>query len=204
MGQVRQSEFISKQNQLLFQYGLTYNLNQNLTLGAGHAFSRYYPVGEFAAKSEYPEHRFWQHIILKSQIQKTEWLARFRVEQRFLYLPRLIDSHYAASDTASLTYRLRVSNKFSIPINKSKIEDKSYYVYLADELFINAAGVVNYNIFDQNRFQLGLGYVIPKAGRIELGYVLQSVQKSDGIRIENNHFLSVNFIGNIDLTKYKK
>jgi hypothetical protein len=204
MGQVRQSDYGLKQNQLLVQYGLTYSPSKKLVLGAGHALSRYFPFGEFASKSEYTEHRFWEQTQYRTQVQNTEWLSRLRLEHRFLYLPTLIDSQYKSSPTATLIHRFRISTKFSIPFRGTKLVDKSIYYYIADELFLNIAGEGNFNLIDQNRCQLGLGYIIPKVGRLELGYLLQSALKSDNIRIEHNHFIQLALISVIDLRKKKK
>lgn len=204
MGQVRQSDYGLKQNQLLVQYGLTYSASKKIMVGAGHALSRYYPVGEFAAKSEYTEHRFWEQIQYRTQVEKSEWLSRLRLEQRFLYLPTLIDSQYKSATTASLIQRLRISTKFSVPFRGTILIDKSMYYYIADEVFLNIAGEGKFNLLDQNRCQFGLGYVFPKLGRLELGYLLQSSLKSDNIRIEHNHFLQVALISIIDLRKKKK
>jgi Protein of unknown function (DUF2490) len=52
---------------------------------------------------------------------------------------------------------------------------KAVYLSMSDEAFINAKS----NVFDRNRLYGGLGYVIDKNLRVELGYMSQMLENSN-------------------------
>jgi hypothetical protein len=71
---------------------------------------------------------------------------------------------------------------------------------MMDEYFASFGTNVTTNIFDQNRAFVGLGYVLPKVGRLEVGYMNQTINKGiayDDVdsrilsKREVNHTLSV-------------
>ena len=198
--QLRRNDFVNKPMQILPRVGINYQLNPQTLLTAGYAFVETYPYGEFAAKSTFPESRLWEQMQLKNQVGNFEWVSRFRLEQRFVQAPVLKGDIYAAGD-AVFTNRFRLLNRFSIPFKGTTIGDKSYYFTVFDEFMINFGKNVALNVFDQNRLFLGIGYKIPKVGRLEGGYLNQQIIKSDGKKVENNHTLSVAFNCNIDFKK---
>ena len=201
---LRRSDWVAKDQQILLRGGINYYLNKQVTLTAGYCFVETYPYGEFAAKSSFPEHRLWEQFQYKSQTGKVELVNRLRLEQRFVHSPALqADSTYAAGD-AVYTNRFRVLNRISIPFKGKTIEDKSFYLSLYDELFVNFGKKVGMNIFDQNRAYAAIGYKIPKVGRLEIGYMLQTIVKSDGIKIEDNHTLQIGLLANMPFSKSKK
>ena len=85
-----------------------------------------------------------------------------------------------------MRYRLA----FSIPLNHKKMEDKTFFAYVYDELFISFGNGVIRN-FNQNWEAFGIGYKVNKKLSFKIGYKNQYLPKSDGIRIENNHTLEV-------------
>lgn len=201
--QMRRANFIAHPQQLFFRAGLMYHINNQIHVTAGYAFAETYPYGEFAAKATFPENRIWEQLQIKNQLNSTEWVSRFRLEQRFNRNPVLVDGSYTPGD-AVYTNRFRLNNKFSIPFKGKTIEDKSLYMTFSDEFFINFGGNVKMNFLDQNRAMVGLGYRIPAIGRLEVGYMLQTIFKSDGIKIEHDHTLVVGLSSNISFQKKKK
>ena len=51
---------------------------------------------------------------------------------------------------------------------------QAVYISMSDELFINSKA----NVFDRNRLYGGLGYVINKNLRVEIGYMSQILENS--------------------------
>ena len=202
--QWRRNEWGAKAQQLLLRGGVNYYINKQATLTAGYCFVETYPYGAFPVKSTFPEHRLWEQFQYKSQVGKAELVNRLRLEQRFVHSPALqADSTYAAGD-AVYSNRFRVLNRVSIPFKGKTIEDKSFYLSLYDELFVNFGKKVGMNLFDQNRLYAAIGYKIPKVGRLEVGYMLQTLVKSDGIKIEDNHTLQVGLSANLPFKKAAK
>jgi hypothetical protein len=200
--QLRRNDIVMNGQQLLLRTGLNYHLNSNIFFTAGYCFVQTDPYGEFPVKASYPEHRLWEQMQIKTQLQNTEWTGRFRLEQRFSQLPVNMAGVWTP-DTAVYTNRFRLLNRFSMPFKGSKIEDKSLYITAYDELFINFGERVGMNLLDQNRAYIALGYKIPKIGRLEVGYMQQTIIKPSGLQVEYNHTLQVGLSSTLDFRKTK-
>jgi hypothetical protein len=196
--QWRRHEWIKERQQLLLRTGINYYVNEQGMATLGYCFVETYPYGEFKVNAAFPEHRLWQQFQFKNKVGRVEAINRLRMEQRWINSPVLVDSMYKPGP-AVFQQRVRVLNRFSLPLNGKTIGDKSLYVSAYDELFVSFGKEVRNNIFDQNRAYVALGYKVPKLGRVELGYMNQLLMKSDGLRIENNHTLQVALFNNIDL-----
>lgn len=191
--------------QLLLRTGINYHLNAQAFLTAGYCFVETYPYGGFPVKARYPEHRFWEQLQIRSTLNRFEWISRFRLEQRYSNLPVLntTSAIYEPGD-AVYTHRFRLMNRFSLPLNGTSIRDHSFYLTAYDEIFINAGKEAGVNVFDQNRLYGAIGYKIPHLGRLEAGYLEQTIIKSDGIRMENNHTLQLGLSSTMDFYKRQK
>lgn len=191
--------------QLLLRTGINYHLNANAFVTAGYCFVETYPYGGLPVKVKFPEHRFWEQLQIKSNLNRFEWISRFRLEQRFSQLPVLNtgSAMYEPGD-AVYTNRFRLMNRFSLPLKGTSIQDNTFYLTAYDEIFINAGKKAGVNVFDQNRLYGAIGYKIPKVGRLEAGYLEQTIIKSDGVRMENNHTLQLGLSSNIDFYKKRK
>lgn len=202
--QWRRHDGIKQPQQLLLRSGINYHINNQLVLTAGYCFVETYPYGSFPVKAAFPEHRLWQQLQIKSQYKKIEWICRNRLEQRFNFLPQLntTTQTYKPGDVV-YTNRFRLLNRISLPIKGKTIAAGQWYMSAFDELFINFGKNVSLNIFDQNRIFGGIGYYIPKVGRVECGYMLQQLIKPDGIKVENNHTLVISLMPNINFYKSK-
>lgn len=203
--QWRRNEFLSNPQQLLLRTGLNYHLNNQVMATAGYCFVETYPYGAFPVKVAFPESRFWEQLQIKNQLNRFEWISRFRFEQRFTNNPALnVSTNLYEPGDAVYTNRFRLLNRFSIPFKGKVITDRSFYLSAYDEFFINFGKNVATNIFDQNRAYLALGYKFPKIGRLEIGYLYQTVNKPDGIKIEQNHTFQLGLSSTLDFYKSKK
>lgn len=201
--QWRRSNFIIDNQQLLLRTGLNFHFNKQAFATAGYCFVQTYPYGEFPSKIMFPEHRIWEQIQFTSKINKLEMVSRFRLEQRYVYSPVLKDGAYVVGSDV-YTNRFRLLTRFSIPFKGQSIEDKTFYLTAYEEFFVNFGKNVAYNIFDQNRAYLALGYKIPKLGKLELGYLNQLIFKGNGIQVENNHTVQVSLTTALNLYSKKE
>jgi hypothetical protein len=201
--QWRRSNIVLDNQQLLFRTGINYYFNSQVSVTAGYCFAETYPYGEFAAKASFPENRIWEQLQLKNNMGAVEFINRLRLEQRFINQPVLENGMYEPGD-AVYTNRARILNRFSIPFKGKTIEDKSLYISAFDELYINFGKHVGFNILDQNRVYLAIGYKIPKAGRLEIGYLNQLAFKSDGIKVERNHTIQIALYSGLEFRKKKE
>ncbi len=199
--QLRRADGVANSQQLLLRTGLNYHFTPAAFATVGYCFVATHPYGEFPANSSFPEHRIWEQIQLKQAVGKIEVVTRFRLEQRFVNTPILSRSGGFSPGPSVYTDRFRGLTRVSIPLKGKSIVDKSWYLTAYDELFVSFGKNVALNIFDQNRVYLAIGYRLPKAGRLELGYMNQLIVKSDGLRVENNHTLMLGLSSTVDLRK---
>ncbi len=195
--QWRAHNIIIDKQQLLLRTGVNYHFSPQAFATVGYCFVETYPYGEFPVKSAYPEHRIWEQVQLRNVYNRFEVVNRFRLEQRWLKLPINQGGIYSPGD-AVFQNRVRIFNRVSIPFKGKTINDKSLYLSIYDEVMINFGKHVAFNIFDQNRAYIALGYKIPKVGRLEVGFLEQTLLKPDGIKVEHNHTLQVGLTSNID------
>ena len=201
--QWRRSNIVLDNQQLLTRVGINYYLHPQVYLTAGYCYVITYPYGAFAAKCMFPENRIWEQINFKSNIGIIEMINRFRLEQRYVNSPVLADGIYEPGD-AVYTNRARALVRFSVPLKGKTIEDRSYYVSCFNEVYINFGKNVGYNILDQNRAYLGIGYKLPKIGRLEIGYLNQLILRSDGIKVEKNHTIQISLSSSIEFRRKKE
>ncbi|MBL7755230.1 MAG: DUF2490 domain-containing protein [Chitinophagaceae bacterium] len=201
--QLRRENWGKNPQQLLLRSGFNYHPSSSIFYTVGYCFVETYPYGNFPVKAAYPEHRFWEQMQIKSSLKTVEWISRFRLEQRFSQLPVLSAGIYEPGD-AVYTNRFRILNRFSQALSGKSIQDKSIYLSLYDEVMLNFGKNIAANFFDQNRLYLALGYKIPKWGRLELGYLEQTIFKPDGIKIENNRTLQLGLSSTLDFFKSKR
>jgi len=200
--QWRRSGPVVNPQQLLIRTGVNYHLYPSVMLTAGYCFVHTSPYGNFPAASGYPENRLWQQVQAKARFGMLEWTGRLRTEQRFSKLPVLdVVSGEFVPGEAVYTNRFRLMNRLSIPFTGKEITDRTFYLCVYDEIFINSGRSIAANFLDQNRAFVAIGYRFPKIGRLELGFMEQTVFKPDGIRIERNHTLQIGWISTIDCRK---
>jgi hypothetical protein len=198
--QWRRYNYILDNQQLLLRGGLNWHFNKQVMGTAGYCFVETYPYGEFASKIAFPEHRIWEQLQFGSRYNRLEMVSRFRLEQRYVYSPVLKDSIYVVGKDI-YSNRFRLLTRFSVPFKGETIADKTFYITAYEEIFINFGENVAFNIFDQNRAYIALGYKIPKLGKLELGYLNQMVFRGNGIQVENNHTLQVSLTSTFNFYK---
>lgn len=201
--QWRRYDIVLHNQQLLLRGGINYYWNAQVSLTAGYCYVVTYPYGALAAKAMFPENRIWEQLNIKTEIGAVEIINRFRLEQRYVNAVVLKDAGYEPGD-AIYTNRVRWMNRYSVPFKGKKIEERSFYASFYNEIYINFGKNVAYNIFDQNRAYLALGYRIPKLGRLEVGYLHQLIIRGDGVKVEQNHTLQVGLTSSIEFRKKKE
>lgn len=151
--------------QLLLRAGITYKPKQadiKLTLGFGNITTGAY--GSDNATSS--ESRIYQEALFPVQFGK-----RFYTNHRFRYEQRFVENQ-------DFRTRYRYNLFLNIPLNKAVFEDKTVYLALYNELFINGERKIGngntVEVFDRNRLYLAMGYMIKKDLKIQFGMMRQS------------------------------
>lgn len=160
--QYRNYNFAGDLQQLLLRTGIGYNLsenNNNVLLGYAFIHSQNY-TDSSSEKTSVNEHRLYQQFITRQQFSRFYLQHRYRVEERFL------------NEDTQLRFRYFLS--MNMAFNKEGLVANSFYLSAYNEVFLNAQNTY----FDRNRLYGGLGYVINKNFRVEVGVMNQLLQTS--------------------------
>lgn len=147
--------------QLLLRGGVTFKpekANIKFTLGYGNI-----TTGTFGEdNSTINESRIYQEALFPTKIGDRFYLNhRLRYEQRFV-------------EEQTLRTRYRYNLFVNVALNQKEMKEKTIYLALYDELFINGTGMPGQSIFDRNRAYIALGYVLKKGMKIQLGIMNQT------------------------------
>ncbi len=151
--------------QLLLRGGLTFKpkeANIKFTLGYGNITSGAYGKDNDATSDE---SRIYQEALFPVKIGNRVYTNhRFRYEQRFV-------------ENQDFRTRYRYNLFLNIPLNNTEMEDKTIYLALYNELFINGQRDIGdgrrVEIFDRNRFYAALGFIVKKGLKFQLGGMRQ-------------------------------
>lgn len=176
-GQWRRANLGLTWQQLLLRPALNFQLNKKVMLTGGYGFVETYRYGDYPARENFPEHRVFEQALITQKLFGQEFQNRLRFEQRNIL-------GYAARYENRFRYMLRTN----VPL---PVDHRRYYLGLYDEVFYNFGENVQFNVFDQNRAYVALGWNMGHQTRLEVGFMEQTVQHRDGKVIEHNHTLQV-------------
>lgn len=143
--------------QWLLRLGLNYHFSEKAFVTAGYAYISSYVYDSEQKSPETEEHRIWQQFILTNKIGRVKFEHRYRIEQRW------VNQNYKN--------RFRYRLMLFIPLNKPKIEEKTLFLGLYDEIFLNTKET----FFDRNRAYGALGYQFNKTTSVQVGMMHQQV-----------------------------
>ena len=191
---VRNLDF-SHPHQIFLRPGLTYYFNDNFRLTAGYAYG--FNFATEGKTTTWQEHRPWQQFWWRTKYTgfvTTQWI---RTEQRFI--EKVVDDQLTGDYL--FNYRLRYNILLQVPLIGKELKAKTPYFALQDEIFINAGKNIVNNIFDQNRFFVGLGYYFTDHLHIQLGYMNIFQQRPTGVDFYNNDCIRLFVFHSLDLRK---
>jgi hypothetical protein len=151
--------------QILLRTGVTYRPpSEDILFTLGYA---YIATGAFGESDDIvSENRVYQEALIPQRIG-----SRFLLTHRFRFEQRWVDNQ----DTRT---RFRYNLFLNVPLNKLSLDPKAVYLALYNEIFINGQTDIGngrtVELFDRNRTYLGLGYVIAKTSRVQLGWMKQT------------------------------
>lgn len=196
-GQWRRHDVITQWQQLLLRPAINFSPNKNLMFTAGYAFVDTSPYGDFPVSYRFPEHRIFEQVILKHELGKVGLQHRYRLEQR--YLGQKIQPSDSRIDFWRYENRFRYMMRINIPLG----EENKLYLGVYDEIMVNFGKNVGANIFDQNRAYAALGYSLNKNIKLEIGYLLQTLQQRNGQVIEYNNTFQLSIFSTAPIFRSK-
>lgn len=151
--------------QLLLRSGVTYKpkkANIKFTLGYGNTTTGTYG----SIKTTSAESRMYQEALFPVMFGD-----RFYTNHRFRYEQRFVENQ-------DFRTRYRYNLFLNIALNKKEMEQKTIYLALYNELFINGQKAVGngqtVELYDRNRLYTALGYILKKGLKVQLGMMNQT------------------------------
>lgn len=163
--QHRDWAILGDREQLMLRSGITYtpkNSGVMFTLGFANI-----TTGDFGDSDDtFNENRLYQEALFSQKLGNRFFIThRFRYEQRFV-------------ENQDFRTRYRYNIFVNIPFNSKELSPKTIYGAFYNELFINGETAIGNNnsvdFFDRNRAYMGLGYVLNKTIRFQLGVMKQT------------------------------
>lgn len=153
--QPRVGDNISRLERLLMRPALGYNLNKNVALYLGYAWTPTFMDAHYDGDFR-NENRIWQQVLIKHTDFGVDWQHRIRQEQRII--------EDASGPSNRTRYLLRGSYGLA--------DDKSFGVTGYNEIFVteNSTHRGPKGGFDRNRFFAG-PYIVSGPARYEAGYL---------------------------------
>jgi hypothetical protein len=176
-------DFIKEKAIVISRVGYTYFLSDQVRLTAGYGFVRHF--SHVPTNPDISEHRPWQQI---QWLEKKKWFSMsqyLRVEQR--YRPTVVNGE--ATSNYNFNWRFRYNFAITLPLKGNSVEANEPFLFLNDEVHINAGKRIGINYFDQNRFFAGFGYQFTAKLNAQLGYLYVFQQQPTP-----NQFVHINAI----------
>jgi hypothetical protein len=184
--QLRRADAGLTPQQLLLRPGLNYQLNKHILFTGGYAFVRSSRYGDLPARAAFPEHRFFEQILIKHSIGKIPLQHRLRLEQR---LVGIVPAPQAEVDNWETRNRFRYMLRADFPLPIRTSAGKPFGIAVYDEPFFHFGSNRGIRYLDQNRAYAAFTYKLTKSNRLEVGYLHQYIPQRNGIVSEHNHTL---------------
>jgi len=155
-GQVRSLKFYDDFHYHELKGGVTYAFDKNFSfVVATGNYDTYQSGGDFVTPRASDEIRLFEQLTMSQVLTRVKFEHRYRAEQRF----------------TKDGYRNRFRYRFQtvIPINRKKVEPKSWFVNTSGEIFFRDTP----QYFERLRTFAGLGYQFTTTHTLMLGYMHQ-------------------------------
>jgi len=187
-GQLRMEGVADTNNQVLLRPGVNFDVNETVQISGGYAFIDTKNLLDDGSRFDKPENRLWEQLILRQPIGRTRLVHRYRLEQRFI---GRVEANAAATGGRVAGYTHQNRFRYFLKATRPLGESSRAYAAFYNELMVSFGNNVASNFFDQNRTYGAVGFRFEGIGSLELGYLLQIVQRPSGMVFEYNHTLQI-------------
>jgi hypothetical protein len=187
--------FTNRVGLTIFRLGYIYFLQDNVRLTAGYGHITSYSGSDVAP--DIPEHRPWQQIQWFDKRKHFTMMQYVRLEERF----RRKASGDVLLDEYLFNYRLRHNISFTIPLKAGGVQPNTPFIFVNNEVMINAGKEIVNNYFDQNRFFAGLGYQFTKTLNAQVGYLNVFISQPTPYTYTDAHAIRLFVFHNLDFRK---
>jgi len=198
--QQRRVGFLSKTQAFLFSPSINYIIRKNVNIGAGYLHYKAFPNGVSHASIHKNENRFFQQIMVSSNLEHVKLSQRFRFEERVI---DLINTKVTPNVIKGNKYANRFRYRLQVIFNMFTLKSGKYIIgKLSNEIRIRFSNGITEPDFDQNNFAVFFGYKLLDNATIWIGYGRYYFRKIATKYVSNN-ILHVDLSYNFDLRKKK-
>ncbi len=205
---VRQAELGAMPQQLLLRPAINFHLTPEMMCTAGYSYYYNYRYGAWPIKVGSWEHQAYQQMQFSARVGKVALQHRFRLEERFIAALKAdpLSENGFSFDRYTYQSRFRIRLMATLPLGAhEKVEPKTWFLSAYDELFLNFGDNARLDLMNQNRISGLLGYQMNKPCSVQIGYLLQTLQRpgaaSGADLVEMNSTLHVIVTCNLDFRK---
>ncbi len=184
-GQLRSLKFYNDFHYHEFKGGISYALDKNFSFAvATGKYDTYQSGGDFVTPKTSDEIRLFEQMIMSQTLTRVKFEHRYRAEQRF----------------TKYGYRNRFRYRFQmvIPINRNKVEPKSWFINTSGEIFFRNTP----QYFERLRAFAGTGYQFTSTHTLMIGYMHQFDYRL--VDETGADFLYVSFLFGLHRNKHHK
>ena len=207
---IRQAEMGTMPQQLLIRPAINLHLNPQVMFTVGYSYYHNYRYGPHPIQVDNWENNVFQQAQFTTHLGKITLQHRFRMEERFIAALKADTTAASGYTFDKYTYqsRFRVRLMATMPLGShAKVEPMTLFLSAYDELFLNFGDNARLDLMNQNRISGLLGYQYNKQGNVQVGYLLQTLQRpgaaSGADLVEMNSTLHVILSYNLDFRKPK-
>jgi len=163
----RRRNYMKDMAQVYLRFGVTYLLSKKLEITGGVVTPFYWSPDQESdlVDKVVPQYRFWEQLLFVQNFYRAKVYHQVRTEQRW-------KRDYLKDSPFVLSWRFRYKLSVYAPLNHSKLINKTLFLSLYDEIFIQAGKKIIYNHLEDNRLFLGLGYIFNENIQMQAGYML--------------------------------
>jgi hypothetical protein len=174
----------ARNSEIYIQPSLVYKYSSELNVSVGYTYTN----GNNFHNSRETEQQVWQQIIFEHRIFKGAMLHRLRCVENL-----------STTITPALNYQIA----FERPLQGRVLDNGEFYFTCLNESFINLSSNAS-RVYQANWFFFGVGYKTAKAGKFELGPLVQTAFHSEGAGHDTLYLLQILWIGDSQLFNYRK
>jgi hypothetical protein len=184
--QLRSQKFYDHLNYHEIKGGISFDVTDKASalIGLGQ-YVTYDPTGNFKSPVSNSEFRMWEQFTLTNNLDRLKLEHRYRAEQRFT--------------SGGYRNRFRYRINAIVPINKTKVEAKTFYLTAFDEMFVTNRKPY----FERNRLFAGSGYSFSDLFTLQAGWIRQFDFRSNLSSITKD-YLQVSLLFDFETHKSKR
>lgn len=194
-------QLVGEMAQLYLRFGMTWRVDDDIELTGGAVTPLYFAPRVRVAQGDVarivPQFRFWEQALMVQTIKRVRLYHQFRFEQRWR-------RDFAREAPFELTFRFRYKLAAYVPLNNTRMVEKTLFLVVYEEIFIQAGRTILFDHFEDNRIGGALGWILNRNLQTEMGYMWTFRHRGDPFAYQNRHIIRLNLRHNLDLRQVRR